>query len=116
MRPRYVTGPKVFVKKAHEEGFYNIVSVVAKGYKIAAAFLGGVVQCATPKLCAKGAGVAFLADVEHNIAYVGFDNVKRHVYAARKFLHRCKILVRQPKIEHHAAYVKMPVTKPLIQL
>ena len=37
-----------FVKKTHEEGFYNIVSVVAKGYKIAAALLSGIVQRTAP--------------------------------------------------------------------
>ena len=89
---------------------------MAKGNKIAAALLSGIVQRTAPKLCAKGARVAFLTYVEHNIPNVGFYNVKRHVYAARKFLHRCKILIGKPKVEHNAAYVKMPVTKPLIQL
>lgn len=75
-----------------------------------------VVECAAPQLCAKRAGMGFLADVEHDVPDVGLDKVERHADGLRKFGDGREVLTADAEIEHHTAKFKGRAAKPLVQL
>ena len=87
---------------------------MAERDKVAAARSRCIVERTAAQLCAKRAGMAFFADVEHNISNVRFYKIKRYANGLCKFGDGGKVLVADAKVEHYGAKLEWRAAKALI--